>query len=193
MIDKKQLAKIHDNLEKYEETRDKVIKQSRDVVKLSKRIIYSIHRDEAKEAEKFKKQIESALKKLNVLAKKYPSLLYSGSMRIAEQEYVEAVCLLELMKTGKLVKPSIKVEDDSYLLGLFDLTGELVRKAINKSIKGKHDDAVKIRNFVSDLYNELMKFDFRANELRRKFDSIKYNLKKLDDLVLELKLKGKVK
>jgi hypothetical protein len=33
-----------------------------------------------------------------------------------------------------------------------------------------------------------MLFDFR-NELRRKFDSIKYDLKKLDDVALGIKLK----
>ena len=35
--------------------------------------------------------------------------------------------------------------------------------------------------------------DFRNGELRRKFDGIKYDLKKMEDLLLSLKLQGKVK
>ena len=37
-----------------------------------------------------------------------------------------------------------------------------------------------------------MQFDFRNSELRRKFDGIKWELKKLEDLSIELKLKGKI-
>jgi hypothetical protein len=39
----------------------------------------------------------------------------------------------------------------------------------------------------------LMMFDFRNIPVRRKFDSIKYGLNKLENLILELKLKNKIK
>ena len=51
---------------------------------------------------------------------------------------------------------------------------------------------VEIRDVVDEIYGELLKFDFRDSDLRRKFDSVKYDLKKLEDLLLELKLKGKI-
>ena len=51
------------------------------------------------------------------------------------------------------------------------------------------DSAKKIRDFVEELYGEMLKFNFRNGELRRKFDGIKYDLKKLEDLVLDLTLK----
>ena len=38
-----------------------------------------------------------------------------------------------------------------------------------------------------------MMFDFRNIPARKKFDSIKYGLEKLENLVLELKLKNKIK
>ena len=79
-----------------------------------------------------------------------------------------------------------------YILGLCDLTGELVRKAVYLAGKGKVKDVIRIKELVDTLYGELLSFDFRENEIRRKFDSMKYDLKKLEDLVLELKLKGKM-
>ena len=41
------------------------------------------------------------------------------------------------------------------------------------------------------IYGELLKFDFRDNEIRRKVDAVKYELRKLEDLVLDLKFKGR--
>ena len=42
---------------------------------------------------------------------------------------------------------------------------------------------------IEDLYSELLKFNFRSGLLRKKFDSIKYHLAALEDLVLKIKLK----
>ena len=57
--------------------------------------------------------------------------------------------------------------------------------------KGEVEKVIKIKDEVDTIYGELLKFDFRDNEVRRKFDSIKYDLRKLEDLVLDLKLKGR--
>jgi len=86
----------------------------------------------------------------------------------------------------------LKVTTEHYLLGLIDLTGELGRKAVQLAGKGDFKEVVLIRDAVSEIYGELLKFDFRDSDMRRKFDSVKYDLKKLEDLVLDLKLKGKL-
>ena len=38
----------------------------------------------------------------------------------------------------------------------------------------------------------MSKIDFKNGELRRKYDGIKYDIKKLDDLVFQLKMKDKI-
>jgi len=98
-----------------------------------------------------------------------------------------------LMKNNKIpTNTRLKLDPEFYLMGLIDLTGELVRKAINSAIKEDYKTAVNLKNLVSELYDELLLFDFAGGELRKKFDSIKYDLKKLDDLVLNLKLSKKI-
>ena len=52
-------------------------------------------------------------------------------------------------------------DSENYLLGCCDLVGELMRNAVNSGIKGDYRAAFEIKIFVDDLYNELMKFDFR--------------------------------
>ena len=50
MINKKDFKKIRLNLEKYDKKREELIKKARDVLKLSKQLIYSIHRKNLEEA-----------------------------------------------------------------------------------------------------------------------------------------------
>jgi len=183
---------LHDEIERYDSTREAVIKKSRDIVKLSKRMIYAVQRGELN-LEKLKKEIKDDLQKLVKLSKTHPSLYYSGSIKIAEQEFVEAICFYEYVKNGQLpTHKDLDIEFENYLLGICDLTGELSRKAINSAIKEKYSESKKIVEFVAELYGRLMQFDFQNGEIRRKFDSIKYDLRKLEDLMLELKLKDKI-
>jgi translin len=181
--------KIRKEIKDYDTQREELIKKSRDVLKLSKQVIYAVHRDELSNAAKLIKQIEAELKKLELIAKHNNRLPYEGSYKVAVQEYVEAILYYNFVKSGKLI--DLKVLPVHYILGLADLPGELVRKAVFLAGKGEVSKVIKIKDEVDSIYGELLKFDFRDNEIRRKVDGIKYDLRKLEDLVLDLKLKGR--
>lgn len=192
MLDKKDLESIRKRIDLYDKERDSVIRASRDVLKLSKKVIYALHRKDMKSAAAAVKQMKAGFSELEKIAK-HPKVLSSGSYKVAVQEYVEALCFYELMKNNSIPANSrLGLDPEFYLMGLIDLTGELVRKAINSAIKGDYKTSVRLKELVSDLYDELMLFDFAGGELRKKFDSVKYDLKKLDDLVLDLKLNSRI-
>lgn len=177
----------------YDSQRELLIKKSRDVLKLSKQIIYAVHRSELKQAESLIKEIEKELSALNKITQHSTFLLSEGSYKIAVQEYVEALLYFHVVKDKTLsTHTQLKVKSNHYLLGLCDLTGEIVRKAVYLAGKDRYAEVIQYKDLVDQIYGELLKFDFREPELRRKFDSIKYDLKKLEDLVLDLKLKGKL-
>lgn len=187
------LEKIRKDMEKADKVREKVIRQSRKIIKTSKTAIGAVHRDEIAKAENVLDKMRDDLKELKDTAKKNPRLQYEGIFRVAVQEYVEALSLLEFLKSNKIITYNQEfVNEENYIAGLCDLSGELVRKAINSSINDNYDMAVKIRKVLEDLYIELSKFEFRNGELRRKYDGIKYDIKKLDDLVFQLKMKDKI-
>ncbi|MBI4980653.1 hypothetical protein HZC30_03810 [Candidatus Woesearchaeota archaeon] len=171
----------------YDEARERLIKKSRDVLKLSKLIIYAVHRDELDKAAELIKEIETERKELEKIAEHSDKMAYEGSYKIAIQEYVEAILYYTFVKTGKLAE--LKVQAELFILGLCDLPGELTRRAVFLAGKGKVSEVVKIKALVDTIYGELLKFDFRDNEIRRKVDTVKYELRKLEDLVLDLKLK----
>lgn len=193
MINKTDFEQLQQELRSFEEAREKVISKSREVVKLSKQIIYATHRNDLHHAEKLRPAIKKELASLQKMAAPHPGLHSSGSVTMAEQEFVEAICFLDAVKNGNLTPHGqLEVSTESYLLGLCDLTGELLRRGINASIKENYTETVAVKDLVGSIYDELMQFDFRNGDIRRKFDSIKYALSKLEDVVLELKLKGKV-
>ncbi|MBW2995071.1 hypothetical protein KY312_01860 [Candidatus Woesearchaeota archaeon] len=189
MVNKKDFQEMRNKIEKYDEKREELIKESRDVLKLSKQIVYSIHRNELVIAEKNVKVIKELTKKLADKVKKDPKLDI-GSFKTAVQEFVEAVCYYYYVKSKKLpTHKELNVGSEYYLLGVCDLTGELVRNAVNAGIKSETKKVIEIKEFVEELYDELMQFDFRNSELRKKADQVKWDLKKLDDLVFSLKVK----
>lgn len=187
------LENLRNDMEGYDKLREKVISESRKIIMASKTAIYAIHRDELKTGEKTIEQMKKDLAKLKEEIKKSPRLTFEGIFKVAIQEYVEAASLLEFMQTGKIIPYTDEfVDPENYLMGLCDLSGELIRKAINSSIKENYKVPLKIRETLDELYTELSKFDFKNGELRRKYDGIKYDLKKMDDLVFELKMKDKI-
>jgi len=182
-------ATLIKEIKDYDSEREKLIKKSRDVLKLSKQLIYAVHRDEIKEAERLVKEINTEKNNLDKIAKHSSKMRYEGSYKVAIQEYVEAILYYEFVKSGNLI--SLNVAAEHFIAGLCDLTGELVRKAVFLAGKGQVEKVIKIKNAVDLIYGELLKFDLRENELRRKTDAVKYDLRKLEDLVLDLKLKNR--
>ena len=182
-------AKLQKEIHAYDAERENLIKKSRDVLKLSKLIIYAVHRDEMEQAAKLMKEIEKEKKEIDAMAKHSVKMESEGSYKIAIQEYVEAVLYFNFVKNGKI--EDLPVSAEHFVLGLADLPGELNRKAVFLAGKGKVAEVIKIKDEVDAIYGELLKFDFRDNEIRRKVDAVKYELRKLEDLVLDLKLKGR--
>ncbi|MBT4539814.1 hypothetical protein HOC32_06000 [Candidatus Woesearchaeota archaeon] len=179
--------KLQIAIKDYDTLREEVIKKSRDVLKLSKQVIYSVHRNELKQATTLINCMEKEKKSLELLAKKKKKLPFEGSFKVAIQEYVEAVLYYQFVKTGKLV--NLAVSPRHFVLGLADLPGELSRRAVFLAGKGRVKEVLKIKDAVDQIYGELLRFDFRENEIRRKVDAVKYELRKLEDLVLDLQLK----
>jgi len=188
-LDKKDFEGMRKEIETYDEKREELIRQSRDIIKLSKQIIYAVHRKEMKNAEKDLEEIKKIVVKISEKVKKDPKLDI-GSFKEGIQEYVEAAAYYYFEKENKIPKRTeLNVDTEYYLLGLCDLTGELVRNAVNSGINDNTEKVIKIKEFVDELYDELMQFDLRNSELRRKVDAVKWDLKKLDDLVFGLKMR----
>ena len=190
MLNKQDFKDMRNSFHKHDEQREQLIIKSRSLIKLSKQIIYAVHRDDFSDIAGLIKKIESIKNQMDAIVKKNNRLLSVGAYKVGIGEYVEALLYYHFVKNKKL--PTRKqLKSTQYDTERALLTGELVRKAVFLAGKGKDKEVTTIKNLVDEVYGEVLKFDVRDNDLRRKIDSIKYDLKKLEDLVLDLKLKGR--
>ena len=179
MLDKKEFNEIVKDLKESDERREVLIQISRDIIKESKLIIYGLQRGDKVD-----------IKKIKALMKNLKSESKTGIEDTAVQEYVEALCFYYFVNDKKIpTRKELNVDTENYLMGLCDLTGELMRKAVKDVIDKKYASAKEITKLVEDIYGEFLKFDLRNGNLRQKSDSIKWNLQKLEQLILEISKK----
>ncbi len=183
MLNKNEFGRIREEMHRLDEKREAIIQLSREIITLSKQVIYAAQRNDLGQAGNIAKNIKgkaNKLKKINIDTD-------TNINSVAFQEYVEAIAFYEFVKSGKIpAKSSLKVSAEDYLSGLCDLTGELVRKAIYDVIHKKFGEAEKIKELVHDIYGEFLKLHLRNGELRKKSDSIKWNLKKLEEVMYDI-------
>ncbi|HJO32009.1 MAG TPA: RNA-binding protein [Nitrosopumilus sp.] len=164
------LNKITKSLGEVQDSREFLLKNTREIIILCSRSIIAVHKGDLKEGKKNLKQAEKLLKKYRKKA--------TGQLRryliTPEQEFVEAACLIAII--GKKEIPSDKklaVMPESYVLGLLDCIGELKRNVFDKIRIGQIDDATRVFEIMEDLYLQLYTFsmyDKVVKEARRKID-----------------------
>lgn len=185
MIPEDAFQAIARDLDEFDGRRDAVIRQSRDIVKSSKKVIFALNRGDAKTAKTVFEDMARKKLELDSLVRDAPALRFGGSYKVACQEYVEAATYLDVSEGRELAAPGdLDVAADVYLLGVCDLSGELVRKAVNDAIEGDTAAIAKTRDFLTGLYGQLLELN-PAGELRKKIDMVRWNLNKIEDLLAE--------
>jgi len=186
MIDKKDFKGIKEKLDKYDAKREELIKKSRDLLKSSKKLIYALHKENKSEINILVKEVKLAKKELDKIASSVNGLFFEGSYSAAIQEYVEAMAYHGYVFLKKIPTVSeLKVAEEDFLAGISDLTGELTRRAVRVAHSNKKELS-KIKDLVDDIFGEFLDFNLRNGSLRKKSDSIKWNVKKLEEVMYDV-------
>jgi predicted translin family RNA/ssDNA-binding protein len=188
MINKKFIQKLKKDYDRREEERRRIIALSNAVLHGSKRVIFALHRADIGKAEKL---LDDAEKTLISLEKKFSfnRIVQEGAYKAAAEEYVEAKMFYRIMAGQKVDKVNkIKLDLDSLLGGICDLTGELVRRAINMAAQGDSGEVEKIKKAINEIMVELVEFDM-TGYLRAKYDQAKANLRKIEHISYEIRLR----
>ena len=187
--------------------RERLVKLSRDITVQSKRIIFLLHRalstdknSVLTEAECKFQQVSKLLHKITEeLANEEPTR-YKSAYSIGIQEFIEALSFYHYWKEGTLLSYPLaqhyltfhheETKQDvilflnpfDYLLGLADLTGELMRVGINSVGKGLWSTPAIVVKFVRELYTGLLALNhFSMNkEFLTKLETILNNLLKIE-------------
>ncbi|XP_074274779.1 uncharacterized protein LOC141598864 isoform X2 [Silene latifolia] len=210
-------SKYADYLNNLNDKRERVVKASRDITMNSKKVIFQVHRigKQNKDA-----VLEKAEKDLQAVRDQHVSRLVkelNGSdfwkLRRAYspgvQEYVEAATFCKFCRTGSLLNldeinatflplsdPSIEplqINTLDYLLGVADLTGELMRLAISRISDGEVEFAEKICGFVRDLHRQLTllvpSMD-DSSDMKQKMDTMLQSVVKIENACFSVHVRG---
>uniref|UniRef100_A0A6M2FA67 Translin-associated protein X n=1 Tax=Populus davidiana TaxID=266767 RepID=A0A6M2FA67_9ROSI len=125
------------------------------------------------------------------------------------QEYVEAATFCKFCRTGTLLnldeinatllplsEPSVEplqINVLDYLLGLADLTGEMMRLAIGRISDGELEYAKKICQFVRDIYRELtliVPYMDDSSDMKTKMDTMLQSVVKIENACYGVHVRG---
>ena len=175
--------------------RESLIKRSRDVQKLSKGAIYSLHRGEVARATAQLAEARGIAEAdlLPVVAPARHPVLRGGAVTSSLEEWAEGFIFARFLEAGSAptyedVAAVLPVNRDEYLGGLMDFIGELGRVAVLAATRRDLAHVKTCLRVCTEVHGALFVFDFRNGGLRRKFDATKYTLKKLEQVVYELTL-----
>lgn len=79
---------------------------------------------------------------------------------------------------------------EEYLLALIAVIDDLSRLAVNSVTLGDNALAVQISGFIKDLHAGFQVLNLKNDILRKRVDSIKYAVKKVEDVVYDLSLRN---
>jgi len=95
-----------------------------------------------------------------------------------------------LLNLSKAIAPTnFGIELDDYLIGLCNLPNELSRLCVNSVTAGDFVMPHRIVKFVSELYAGFRLLNLKNDFLRKRYDSIKYDLKKIEEVVYDISIR----
>jgi len=171
-----------------ESERRQIISGSNKILHDSKRVIFSLHRGDFEKARQSLINLEKSLQNLDSKFG-HDRLIKEGAYKAGVEEFVEARLFYNIF-SGAGVAPieGLNIETESYIGGISDLTGELVRLATNLAAKERFAEVERIKKIINDILNELIDFDFTGYQ-RTKYDQAKNNLKKIEQMSYEINLR----
>ncbi|KAG2204752.1 hypothetical protein INT46_008335 [Mucor plumbeus] len=200
-------------LDSHHDRRERIIKVSRDITALSKKMIFALHRavqasnnnPNFKEANQRQTEIIALFKKLAIDIQGLNYHRYSRSFSGGFEEFIEAIAFYHFLihktvitkdqvdayfkdEQGQMIIP-VKIED--YILGLADFTGELMRYAIYVVSTGKYDQAMIICKLLQkiDLDFDLITTSYLP-QLSKKLGALKGSIKKVEQACYTFQIRG---
>jgi len=117
-------------------------------------------------------------------------IAFLGSLTI----YLETEALATKAQVEELLglntTTSVKLDIEEYLIGLTHLSNELSRLSVNCVTSEDYSRPERIADFITSLNSGFRLLNLKNDGLRKKFDGIKYDLKKVEEVVYDLSIRG---
>lgn len=91
---------------------------------------------------------------------------------------------------GEAKKDKFHLDIEDFLMGLLQMSSELSRFAVNSVTNGDYSKPLLIARFVADLNAGFRLLNLKNDSLRKKYDALKYDVKKIEEIVYDLRIRG---
>ncbi|CAH2058959.1 unnamed protein product [Thlaspi arvense] len=127
---------------------------------------------------------------------------YHGDWRSETQAVVSQLAFMHWLETGTLLVHTeaeeklglnsleFGLETEDYLTGICFMSNDLPRYVVNRVTAGDYDCPRKVMNFLTDLHAAFRMLNLRNDFLRKKFDSMKYDLRRVEEVYYDVKIRG---
>ncbi|XP_045208227.1 translin-like [Mercenaria mercenaria] len=203
-------------LENEQQLREDIRSVVRDVEQTAREILtqlHSVHQPDGIKSvsifcEKCVPMFETIRQNMGVLGAKVPAnqyYRYNDQWRFVIQRLAFLSAYLTYLQSETLVTREtvaqmigVKVDRqqgfhldlDDYLMGLLQLASELSRLAVNSVTAGDYGRPMRIAKFVGELDSGFRLLNLKNDSLRKRFDGLKYDLKKVEEVVYDLTIRG---
>ncbi|ALC48218.1 trsn [Drosophila busckii] len=155
-----------------------------------------------------RKQIAACAEKYEKLAALLPTgqyYRYSDHWTYITQRLVFLCALVVYLETGSLMNretaaemlglkvrqaDGFQLDIEDYLLGVLMLASELSRFATNSVTMGDYDRPLNISHFIGELNTGFRVLNMKNDGLRKRFDALKYDVKKIEEVVYDVSIRG---
>ena len=197
--------------------RERIVKLSRDTTIISKRVIFQLHRFSDEEgfdkilsdAEVMVDGVRTHLEKIASELKAEDPYQFARAFTGGLQEFVEAVTFMHYIKENELLgyddlckkyltfatqeasDANVLLTPIDYILGVADLTGELMRMSINYIGAGNHEKSHEICLFLREIHDQFLLFSGREfKDLKQKIRVLRQSLQKVENACYTLHIRG---
>ncbi|XP_065829913.1 translin-like [Oscarella lobularis] len=112
-------------------------------------------------------------------------LIYLEKETLATREDLGALLGVEVSPSN-----GFHVDLEDFLMGLLTLASELTRLAVNSVTAGDYGRPVKISAFLAELNDGFRLLNLKNDALRKRFDGLKYDIKKVEEVIYDITIRG---
>ncbi len=158
---RRDLEEINFVLSEKDRVREEIIKLSRDITRLSSRVVSSVHRERFEDAKRELMTLREQVQRLLGLVKEHDDLKYSGLVYNSLSEYAEAELFYSVIVEHRLLSlRELGIPVVPYLQGLGDLVGELRRLVVRLLDQERVEEAENCLKIMETIYEGLRELNY---------------------------------
>uniref|UniRef100_A0A8V0ZLY9 Translin n=1 Tax=Gallus gallus TaxID=9031 RepID=A0A8V0ZLY9_CHICK len=161
--------------------------------------------DIPKKCQKAREHFGTVRTQMESLKTKFPADQFHEHWRFVLQRLVFLASFVVYLETETLVtreavaeilgieadrERGFHLDIEDYLSGVLTLASELARLAVNSVTAGDYSRPLRISTFINELDSGFRLLNLKNDSLRKRYDGLKYDVKKIEEVVYDLSIRG---